>query len=464
MSSNQSSLRTRLHSLPVELRWRICNEILFNQAGIPDLSVLLRSSNETERLDRNIKQLKRHAIFSQKRWSYDLLKVHEIVLNAIKERDCMLLNSLTNQANHRLATIVSKQSLNALRHGMMHSVFFTEGSAQFLLDALLFMERCSKEQTLPWPDVQLLERMVEYCIKEEARILLNSCTTSLLLRMCTGSLHKQLRSIVKLERHVRQTLFEWDNSERLQSYLSALDQQANRHTWTQALLYEMPITTTVLGIWIMAEFYNRNFSFACVKVILLLLLAILGRQVHVAIRRKLVEQCYNTAYITEPYSTAPMWSGRFLKQNIGVILSNLRLRLPSGPFLEQSSLSAPLNVAANSSTDARRPLRTAWLNEVMIKNASHYSLIIESYNAADHYLMTHAFMQTTIQPRQVALLSSAWDLRGTRIVIKRDNDPYPTYWKRGSTFNFHRKPSLLIPKNGRITVIDADFARQDHIF
>ncbi|PWN34518.1 uncharacterized protein FA14DRAFT_160089 [Meira miltonrushii] len=463
MTSEHSSLHSRLHSLPIELRWRICNEVLFNQAGIPEISILLRSSGEVEGLDRNIKQLQRHAIFSQKRWSYDRLKVHEIVFNAIKGRNSTPFNTLTHQPYPKLAAIVSHQSLSALRHGIMHSIFFTEGSAQFLFDGLTFMEMCSKEQCSEWPDIPLLERVVEYCIKEESRILLSSCTTSLLLRMCTGSIYKQLRSIIKLERHARQILFEWDNSDRLESHLSVLEQQANRHTWTQALLHEMPITTAVLGVWIACELYNRNISFACVKVILLLLLAILGRQIHVAIRRKIVVLCYNAAYTNEQYLTLARWSRTFMRQRIGMLMSNLKLQVGPGFFSKQFKMCPPTHEAANISADARRPLRTAWLNEVMIKNASHHCLIVESYNAADHYLMTHAFMRTTIQPRQVALLSSAWDLRGTRIVIKHSSSSEYTYWKRGSTFNLHRKPSLLIPKNGRITVIDADFARQDHM-
>lgn len=451
MTSSPSKL---LHSLPIELRWRICNEILFDQATIPDINQLFLSSKDIEGLDKNIKQLQRHAIFSQKRWSYDRLKVHELILKANKDRDSILLEALANQTDHRLTTIISQQSLSALRHGMMHSVFFTEGSSQFLFNGVVFMEKCFKEQNLEWPDKPLLERMIEYCIKEESRILLNSSTTSLLIRLCTGSINKQLRSIIKLERYSRQSLFEWENSERLQAHLTFLDQQANRHTWTQALLYEIPITTAVLGIWIACELYNRNISFACVKVILLLLLAILGRQIHVIIRRKVVKVCYNSAYNSNNQSCK--WIKSLMKQRFKMFISISRL------FSKQSSLSSYTIEVARSNPDARRPLRTTWLNEVMIKNASHHQLIVESYNAADHYLMIHPFMKAIIQPRQIALISSAWDLRGTRIVIKHEatNSSEHAYWNRGSTFNLYRKPCLLIPKNGKITVNDSDFTFQ----
>lgn len=466
MTSGNSSLSKGLHSLPIELRWRICNEILFDQASLPDISILLQSSDEQEGLDRNIKQLQTHAIFSQKRWSYDRLKVHELILKAIKNRNGNLLNALRNQSGQDLITIVSQQSVSALRHAMMHSIFFTEGSAQFLFDGLMFMEKCYKEENTDWTDKTLLERMIEYCIKEESRILLNSCTTSLLLRICSGSIYKQLRSIIKLERHARQTLFQWDNYERLQSHLTTLEQQANRHTWTQALLYEMPITTTVLTVWIGSELYNRNISFACVKVVFLLLLAILGRQAHVAIRREVVKICYNTAYSNDQPFTSTQWPATSMKQRIGILLSNLKLYIPSRSSSKISNSNLSKLEIANTNTDARRPLRTAWLNEVMIKNASHHVLVVESYNAADHYLMTHPFMKSEIKPRQIVLLSSAWDLRGTRIVVKRKQTSsnssleYCHYWKRGSTFNIYRKPCLLIPKNGQITVIDDDFLRQ----
>ena len=137
--------------------------------------------------------------------------------------------------------------------------------------------------------------------------------------------YRQLRSIIKLERHARQSLFQWDNYERLQSHLTTLEQHANRHTWTQALLYEMPITTTVLTIWITTELYNRNISFACVKVIFLVLLAILGRQAHVAIRREVVKICYNTAYTNNQPFTSFQRPGTSIKQRIRILLSNLKI-------------------------------------------------------------------------------------------------------------------------------------------
>lgn len=465
MGSKIENLQVHLQSLPIELRWQICNELLFDRRFVPDLDHLFLSWEEEDGFDKIIKQLQHHAIFSQKRWFYERLKNHDLVTKAVRNRNTTSLHSLRNQSDQYLATRIPLQTLTKLRHCMMHSLFFTEGSAEFLLEALLFLEKCTKNNSYSTKgiDTQLLERMIEYCIKEESCLLLNSYTTSMLARICTGSMKKQLRFISELERHSRQMLFEWNNSDRLQSYLVILDEQANRHTWTQAFLYEMPITTFVLATWIVSELYNRNISFACVKLILLFLLAILGRRLHVVIRKNIVILCY--ALSKKEQVQLIERSDSLIRKRMLVFFTMLKSKFHQKRHI-RSSLGSSVQ-SAKTSTDARRPLRTAWLNEVMIKNASHSCLIVESYNAADHFFMTHPFARATVQSRQVILISSAWDLRGTRIVVKRCQEddkftktcqPANIYWTRGSAFNIHRKPCLLVPKNGQITVVDSDFS------
>lgn len=375
--------------------------------------------------------------------SFDRLQIEERWSRAIRLADARRLKELLSEEQNA----PSEQLLTSLRHAMSQTVFFVPGSAPFMLAGLDVLDRYACATRSSHEEADLFGRLIEYCVNEEEIELLHSCTWWLIVRSAVGLLSQKMRPVRELEQRARSRLFEWSNVQRLPHYMHVLDTHTAQQSWSRALVHDMPITTAILTAWILIEVWNKHVAIAALKIVAVTLATIIARRVHAQLRRKAVRWAFDLihdarhdslfsvgwTYVCEQTTLAK----KALQQ--AFVASDVQRPAPAdlaGNVRRANPANAALGAVVSGSTAARRPMRRWWFNEVMVRNASRNEIIVEAYNAADHYFLSelffvfpccsasltspvpyaaHPFSTTSIAPRHVALVRSAWDLRGTRM-------------------------------------------------
>ncbi|PWN90197.1 hypothetical protein FA10DRAFT_266686 [Acaromyces ingoldii] len=443
LAEGSDTFSARYAALPIELRSIIEREVLFGPGSYAgdEVEELVAPSYSADLRLAALCHLHRH-----NRNAYDMIHVRRSLEQAFSQLDTVGLVDVM-----RGSPGLRKDLLELCRGRSFSQALYSSHSVDFLsrvLDLLLndIQGTLSDDDELVR---DVMRRMLLYCVREEHAILIEQPTSSLAIKTLFGLSVSQLQPLCDLERRLRARLFDWRDTERLTVYHAKIGSTAWSHhndlvgasNWLAQLT--LPLIPVMALAWFFSNALIRMAAWCLTVSLTSSWLLLLGLYLRRVVRKLAVDHVYLR-------SRSPM--------------------LVHSTSVPRSSKSSVVKHPAPSlAVQSRRSLSLWPWNEIRIRNASKGSILVSSYNAADHYFMVTPITQTVISSRCTDIVFSTWDLRGTRVHVqqcreKRDEVDEKTdersllkEWERGSRFNLYAKRILLVPKSSQLTVTDDDF-------